>query len=491
MQEQARGGLVARLLLACGCMTIISTLCLLASAPFFATGVVGVAYKVAGEGPIYDWYIGPFANWLGLGCATGFRLSDEDIERLAELGIPAPSVSNAEAGRRWCGVVYGANIDIGIILAIMEGESNFGANMGSTDWLVGVAKNRDSAGEKAAAEWLLNHWKKNNVRARSSEAAAHIYPGYTGYLGHGAGEVGDGFLPSSAKRVCEQALMKSADADLRSCNFWSRKVNGHAIPWYLYREGYSDDQSNSEKVDSLYGWNHNLAYRVRLVARAVEFNLVVGAVNIFTDIKNIILEPGKTMMGDLKLFLIKVLDSLDLLPNRIGWLEAPLRQEDLKTSYYPDGISQGYTLSDNPSGHPAIDFVCKKIGVDVISVANGIVVEPGANTLMGRISNVGRRNKNKDFGINVWIDHGGGLYAVYAHLDRVKVDIGDKVSQGEVIGKCGSTGNSTGPHVHFQVLNVHPNEMASYRQEDPGNINPNLVLGTCLAFKDEEEVVVQ
>jgi murein DD-endopeptidase MepM/ murein hydrolase activator NlpD len=52
------------------------------------------------------------------------------------------------------------------------------------------------------------------------------------------------------------------------------------------------------------------------------------------------------------------------------------------------------------------------------------------------------------------IDIGGGTYAFYAHLQRgsLKVKLGDRVTAGEVIGLVGNTGNSSGPHLHFHLM---------------------------------------
>jgi murein DD-endopeptidase MepM/ murein hydrolase activator NlpD len=363
----------------------------------------------------------------------------------------------------------------------MRAESSYGQNMGSKDWLKGIYSNprTDHAQEEAAARWLLDHWEKHNLRTRSSEAARQIHPGYTGYNGHDSGEIGDGFLPSTAKWVCEQALMKSGDPDMQACNLFSRKVNGHAIPWVIYRSGYSADQSFTQKVDSLIGWNRSERIRIGLVTEAEAINALVGAVNIITDVSNIILDPGKTIMGDIKLIIIMILDSLNLLPPRIGWLEMPLREEDLDRSRYPNGISQDYMETTYDSRwHPGVDFVCKSAGVDVLALASGVVIEPRPNTLMGIYSIT---QKNRYYGNNVWINH-GGLYALYAHLNTVDVRVGQTVRQGEVIGTCGSTGNSTGPHVHTQILDIDPSMMVTYRQENPGNINPHTVLGTCLVL---------
>ncbi|MGM9540004.1 murein hydrolase activator EnvC family protein [Anaerovibrio sp.] len=55
------------------------------------------------------------------------------------------------------------------------------------------------------------------------------------------------------------------------------------------------------------------------------------------------------------------------------------------------------------------------------------------------------------YGNTVIIDHGGGVTTLYGHNDSLNVDVGQTVSQGQVIALCGSTGNSTGPHCHFEV----------------------------------------
>jgi murein DD-endopeptidase MepM/ murein hydrolase activator NlpD len=55
------------------------------------------------------------------------------------------------------------------------------------------------------------------------------------------------------------------------------------------------------------------------------------------------------------------------------------------------------------------------------------------------------------FGLHIVIDHGDGFSSLYGHLSAVAVSDGEQVAQGEVIGAVGSTGNSTGPHLHFEL----------------------------------------
>ena len=57
-----------------------------------------------------------------------------------------------------------------------------------------------------------------------------------------------------------------------------------------------------------------------------------------------------------------------------------------------------------------------------------------------------------DYGIKVDIDHGNGFHTWYCHLSRLAVSAGQHVAKGEPIAAVGSTGESTGPHLHYQVM---------------------------------------
>ena len=68
-----------------------------------------------------------------------------------------------------------------------------------------------------------------------------------------------------------------------------------------------------------------------------------------------------------------------------------------------------------------------------------------------QISRVVRSDYASDYGHYVMVDHGDGLCTLYAHCSERLVKVGDTVKQGDVIALVGSTGASTGPHLHFEV----------------------------------------
>lgn len=83
-------------------------------------------------------------------------------------------------------------------------------------------------------------------------------------------------------------------------------------------------------------------------------------------------------------------------------------------------------------------------GID-IAVSSGTSVEA---TRGGTVTAAGWQS---GYGYVVYIDHGGGISSRYGHLSRILVRVGQTVSQGEVIARSGNTGNSTGPHLHFEI----------------------------------------
>ncbi|ENP8392169.1 peptidoglycan DD-metalloendopeptidase family protein [Vibrio alginolyticus] len=104
-------------------------------------------------------------------------------------------------------------------------------------------------------------------------------------------------------------------------------------------------------------------------------------------------------------------------------------------------ISSSYGSRINPiSGkrhvHTGIDLTCNR-GEEILAPADGVV-----ETV---------RPSNRGYGNYVTIRHSFGFMSSFAHLQRFKVKSGQFVSKGDIIAQCGNSGNSTGPHLHYEV----------------------------------------
>ncbi|MEU3662186.1 M23 family metallopeptidase [Streptomyces sp. NPDC032940] len=90
--------------------------------------------------------------------------------------------------------------------------------------------------------------------------------------------------------------------------------------------------------------------------------------------------------------------------------------------------------------HSGQDFAVP-IGTNVVAAHGGTVVKAGGNGA----------GDGPAYGNAIVIKHGNGTYSQYAHLSRIDVKIGQVVKTGQHIAKSGNTGNSSGPHLHFEI----------------------------------------
>lgn len=149
---------------------------------------------------------------------------------------------------------------------------------------------------------------------------------------------------------------------------------------------------------------------------------------------------------------LNMLDELTLGLNdreqKLSVLERLLMDRSLRERVFPSGrpvtegwLSSGFGKRADPftgkqEYHDGVDFAGKE-GANVMSVGDGVVTWSG---------------KRSGYGNLVEINHGNGYVTRYGHNRKQLVEIGDTVRKGQMIALMGSTGRSTGPHVHFEVL---------------------------------------
>ena len=132
---------------------------------------------------------------------------------------------------------------------------------------------------------------------------------------------------------------------------------------------------------------------------------------------------------------LRVLDNI--VKEKKSEKDSVLRGKPVKRGWYSSAFGRRMDpITGRPAWHAGVDFA-GKLGSDVIAVASGVVVFSG---------------RKDGYGNLVEIDHGNGVMTRYGHHDELKVEVGDFVKRGEVIGFMGNSGRSTGPHVHLEVL---------------------------------------
>ncbi|HUA90023.1 MAG TPA: M23 family metallopeptidase [Steroidobacteraceae bacterium] len=159
-------------------------------------------------------------------------------------------------------------------------------------------------------------------------------------------------------------------------------------------------------------------------------------------------EGVSAQVPDLSAMLERLEKRVDLRESQLAALENVILTKELKKEIHPEGrpVENGFISSyfgerEDPfdgeeTFHKGVDFAGTK-GETVVAVAAGIVTWAADRSGFGKL---------------VEINHGDGYVTRYGHNEKTLVSVGQTVRRGEPIALMGSTGRSTGPHVHFEVL---------------------------------------
>jgi len=123
--------------------------------------------------------------------------------------------------------------------------------------------------------------------------------------------------------------------------------------------------------------------------------------------------------------------AMENLSGRFLWPVPSAVLADITSGFGP----RTHPITRRHDNHSGID-IRAPIGRNIVAADDGVVILSGWNG---------------GFGITVIIDHGDGIHTLYAHNSRNLVSVGDRVRRGDVIALIGTTGVSTGPHLHFEV----------------------------------------
>ena len=143
------------------------------------------------------------------------------------------------------------------------------------------------------------------------------------------------------------------------------------------------------------------------------------------------------------------------LEQQLGQYEAALRERARVPSIWPvtGETTDGFGGRYDPFGGGGAEF---HPGQDISAAPGTPVVAAG----QGTVTFAGWKN---GYGQVVEIDHGQGLTTRYGHLSKIETVVGREIARGELLGRVGSTGRSTGPHLHYEVrINDNPVSPRAY-----------------------------
>ena len=173
--------------------------------------------------------------------------------------------------------------------------------------------------------------------------------------------------------------------------------------------------------------------------------------------------------SDFDKYLDNMILNLEVKNNDLNNIYKIINNMEMKEQFFPTGmptrkgyISSEYGKRKNPITkkihlHKGVD-IAHKMETDIMSLAAGKITYSG---------------KKYGYGNLVEVSHLNGYVTRYAHNNRNLVKVGDLVRKGQIIAKMGSTGHSTGPHVHLEVLknnkHINPNKFIHYKEKFSNN----------------------
>jgi murein DD-endopeptidase MepM/ murein hydrolase activator NlpD len=156
------------------------------------------------------------------------------------------------------------------------------------------------------------------------------------------------------------------------------------------------------------------------------------------------------------------------------FLKSPLKFEPRITSRF--SYSRLHPVLNVRRAHLGVDYAAP-VGAPVVAVSNGVVTKAGFSGDAGRL---------------VAVRHASGYESMYLHLSSVAVRVGQHISQGEAVGRVGSSGLSTGPHLDYRLTKngTYVNPLTEHRRMPPGDPIPSSLMAAFAVERDRAAMLL-
>ena len=219
------------------------------------------------------------------------------------------------------------------------------------------------------------------------------------------------------ERVKQEALNQLQTLTIRMANLQARLIRLDALGARLTNAtGLDDGEFNFDSVPSIGGPEIPLGSGLQLPDFVSELDALARQI-----------ESRQQQLNLLDTIIIE----------READSEFQVSGRPVKKGYISSGFGRRIDpFTGNVALHQGVDFATGQIGEEVFAVAAGVITWAGERSGYGKM---------------VRVNHGNGYETLYAHDDQILVKVGDVVKKGQLIALSGTTGRSTGPHVHFEV----------------------------------------
>jgi len=240
------------------------------------------------------------------------------------------------------------------------------------------------------------------------------------------------------ERVKEETLTQLQTLTIRLANLQARLIRLDALGERLTQvAGLDDGEFNFSQEPSLGGPENDIDEAFQLPDFVKELNKLAEQIENRQQQLNLVDSILIQRSHDSEF-------SVEGRPVEVGYISSgfgrrldPVEGRPVEVGYISSGFGRRLDpFSGKMAWHQGLDFATGKTGQDVFAVAAGVVKFSGDKSGFGKM---------------IQLDHGNGFETIYAHDQKLLVKEGDVVKKGQIIALSGSSGRSSGPHVHFEL----------------------------------------